>query len=1065
MASYIETFASKLDWAMPFQRTGTFPLDRTSMFDSYADAVKYAKGNIGDPDKRELCGTSYIGQVISVYENDTVKVYKIAADRSLSEVGTATEGDNKSIILSDGLLSLYGFADATEGQQCRIKNIGSPEEPNLVLEWYTPDSSTVDGLRDKVQQLETNINTINDTSETPGSIDYKIAENNKNYYNKSEIDGKITGALHYKGTYESFAALEAAVADGSVTPVVGDVYNITNSGGVDSHGTEIKAGDNVICSSFDPGDGTPTATWDVSSGTIDLSNYYDKGTIDSKLKQKVDKAEGQRLMTDEEGTKLSGLVKVEKSETNGNIKLDGSETTVYTLPTANDTTIGGVKSTTDTVDKIKVEADGSMTIHQVSGSKVNGAVGEASKVTNALTIGGKTFDGSAPVEVGSEDIPLPENIVTEDEIATEAKVGVVKASAEKDAVNVDPDGKMTLNQVSGSKVKGAVGEASKVTNALTFGSKTFDGSEPQTLTAEDIGAATTADMEQYVKFTDVATAEKTGTVKSTTDTVDKIKVEADGSMTIHQVSGSKVNGAVGNANALGGVAATDILSPVSPEDPTLTAKVKSAATADKLTTARDVTLTGDATGTASFDGSTNVEIAVTLPDTNTSGAGTFTKVTVDAKGRVTEGENLTASDIPTLTMDKISDAGTLAKKNEVAETDLDDALTGKLTGLTDAQHTHTNKTVIDGITSEKVTSWDNTAAKIDSKANKSTTLKGYGITDAYTKEEVNGMVGGAFHYKGTYNTFAELQAAVADQTISTILVGDVYNIRTAGGEDAHGNQIKAGDNVVAQKVTPGEPDGAPTVEWDVLSGTVDLSAYYTSSQVDKKLATKADASTVSTISGKVDQLDTAVNDLETGLIKKVGDNTTAISGNSSKIANLESIVGKSTKEGLQKKVADNTKAIETLNGEEGTPGSVKQIVAASNAEIKKSITDITDVGTGIIDTRIKTHNDASDAHSTQFATKQNKAINKQITIEPDSFVTNENEEADGAPLKCAITVEGLTTGKSYSCNATPVMASCAIVQAAQFYPTVEMTDNVLSLFCVNKPSAAITISATFLEIH
>lgn len=46
---------------------------------------------------------------------------------------------------------------------------------------------------------------------------------------------------------------------------------------------------------------------------------------------------GKRLMTDAEGTKLSGIqagaTKVEKSATNGNVKIDGTETTVYTLPT------------------------------------------------------------------------------------------------------------------------------------------------------------------------------------------------------------------------------------------------------------------------------------------------------------------------------------------------------------------------------------------------------------------------------------------------------------------------------------------------------------------------------------------------------------------------------------------------------------------------------------------------------------------------------------------------------------------------------------------------------------
>ena len=91
-------------------------------------------------------------------------------------------------------------------------------------------------------------------------------------YNKSEIDGKLTGALHYKGTYASFSALTSAVSSGTITPATGDVYNITNAGGTDSHGTEIKAGDNVIYN------GTG---WDCSSGTIDLSGYATTSSVNN----------------------------------------------------------------------------------------------------------------------------------------------------------------------------------------------------------------------------------------------------------------------------------------------------------------------------------------------------------------------------------------------------------------------------------------------------------------------------------------------------------------------------------------------------------------------------------------------------------------------------------------------------------------------------------------------------------------------------------------------------------------------------------------------------------------
>ena len=59
-------------------------------------------------------------------------------------------------------------------------------------------------------------------------------------------------------------------------------------------------------------------------------------TMNTEIAKKVDKVEGSRLMTNDEGTKLSGIAanatKVEKSNTNGNVKINGSEIVVYTLP-------------------------------------------------------------------------------------------------------------------------------------------------------------------------------------------------------------------------------------------------------------------------------------------------------------------------------------------------------------------------------------------------------------------------------------------------------------------------------------------------------------------------------------------------------------------------------------------------------------------------------------------------------------------------------------------------------------------------------------------------------------
>ena len=66
-----------------------------------------------------------------------------------------------------------------------------------------------------------------------------------------------------------------------------------------------------------------------------------------------------------------------------------------------------------------------------------------------------------------------------------------------------------------------------------------------------------------------------------------------------------------------------------------------------LATARTISMNGDVAYTSpAFDGSANVLGTATLASIGV--AGTYTKVTTDAKGRVTVGANLTSADVPTL---------------------------------------------------------------------------------------------------------------------------------------------------------------------------------------------------------------------------------------------------------------------------------------------------------------------------------------------------------------------------------------------------------------------------------
>lgn len=92
------------------------------------------------------------------------------------------------------------------------------------------------------------------------------------------------------------------------------------------------------------------------------------------------------------------------------------------------------------------------------------------------------------------------------------------------------------------------------------------------------------------------------------------------------------------------------------------------ATADKLSNARSISMTGDITWSTSFDGSGNVTAAGTLANVVVAGSGI--KITYNAKGLVTGSTGLVASDIPNLDWNKI----TSGKPDTIAGFGIIDAL-------------------------------------------------------------------------------------------------------------------------------------------------------------------------------------------------------------------------------------------------------------------------------------------------------------------------------------------------------------------------------------------------------
>ncbi|WP_206499622.1 phage tail protein [Pseudomonas aeruginosa] len=123
----------------------------------------------------------------------------------------------------------------------------------------------------------------------------------------------------------------------------------------------------------------------------------------------------------------------------------------------------------------------------------------------------------------------------------------------------------------------------------------------------------------------------------------------------------------GNPTTLGGYGITDALAKSEAvEEPTphkllrlngagqLPASITgNAASATKLTSERVLACSGAATGSAVFDGTRDVSIALTLADSGVV-PGVYPKVTINAKGLVTAGASLSAADIPSLDWSKIN---------------------------------------------------------------------------------------------------------------------------------------------------------------------------------------------------------------------------------------------------------------------------------------------------------------------------------------------------------------------------------------------------------------------------
>ena len=214
---------------------------------------------------------------------------------------------------------------------------------------------------------------------------------------------------------------------------------------------------------------------------------------------------------------------------------------------------------------------------------------------------------------------------------------------------------------------------------------------------------------------------------------------------------------------------------------------KVVASAGKLTTGRTISLSGDATGSVSFDGSANVDVVVTVGnDTHTHAFGNIT-----SKPTTLAGYGITDADTSAQVTTKINNAvaalvdaspTTLDTLNELAAALGDDPNFATTTSTALGNRVIKNANIVAG-TGTKVT-YD--AKGLVTSSTTPTTLAGYSIGDAYTKTEVNNSL--ALKVDDTEIASVNLLRAdkyLAAQNIANMLYtnGDLVKIRYKNDTD------------------------------------------------------------------------------------------------------------------------------------------------------------------------------------------------------------------------------------------------------------------------------------------
>ena len=490
--------------AMPlgFKRGNPIALDTSAVWYSYEEMSTYAASS----------PIAYVGQILSLVDEGTNKAtaYMIMDTAgTLQEVGKATLGDERSITLNDSTLSLKnwsvqyykwveGEGDNPGSHVLQVVDENNPwiaglepkvalEEGNLVIAWYQPSTTTVEGVNSVLTSLQTTVNGITATLGTKddvagtdtvfgalaGKVDTAGATmtgvltlaDGSAAASENVVDTKIANAIGSAGHLKRLvvdALPEASAADIDTIYMVKDT-SVTIGDAYKEYmlidGAMAQIGDTSV-------NLEPYATKEMLTAHEEDAVAHITAEERTAWNGKVDSTNETYVSLASNAEKLTQLPAIKSIGSGLTLQEDGAliGAQEYELPVATDTVLGGVK-----VDNHTTEA----TIEGVLGVKVvaenglsttdNGIVMALATADNAGAMSAEQFTKLANIASGAQ-INVVEGALLGDQTAdiNDSKqilipvagefLGLVKSSEADNSVKVTTDGTMEINRVSITKL-------------------------------------------------------------------------------------------------------------------------------------------------------------------------------------------------------------------------------------------------------------------------------------------------------------------------------------------------------------------------------------------------------------------------------------------------------------------------------------------------------------------------------------------------------------------------------------------------------------------------------------